>query len=216
MIKFPENTIPSELTVEVLTNHLLLSKINKPSAWIFVPTRREEKKIGYDASLQNIKVAVIQYKRLTVAVPDSGAYRIKINENQHTDLLKNFPKVNMEYVFYAFSLCQTYEKINDCFTSKTSWDFLKQCVFINAHDLPLNSKTIIPLPYNSRVKKVLPLHSVSIYGNSSHPVQSYDGVDFVSKLVSCKIGLINNDIDLGNTPPSVTSSRVNILRFDIN
>lgn len=215
MINFPENTIPSESTVEVLTNHLLLLKINKPSAWIFVPTRKKEKELGYDASLQNTKVAVVQYKRLTVATRHSRAYRIKLNEDQHKTLLDNFPNVNREYVFYAFSLCQAYEKINDCFRSKTNWDFLRKCVFINAHDVPPGSKTIIPLAYNGGVKRTSPLHEVSIYKNSGHPVQSYDGVDFVDKLVGCKIGLINNNVDFGNTPPNVTASRVNILKFDI-
>ena len=60
------NDVPSEQTIEVLSNHFLLVGLHSHSAWVFCPTRVQEQVLGYDGSLQNGKILVIQYKRVRV------------------------------------------------------------------------------------------------------------------------------------------------------
>lgn len=61
---FPNKTqVPSESTIEQLSNHQILNNVDPLRSWMFVPTRNEEDLLGYDASLQGYKALVIQYKR---------------------------------------------------------------------------------------------------------------------------------------------------------
>jgi hypothetical protein len=92
--------IPSERTIEILSNHHMLVDLNDPKAWFFVPTQREEVVRGYDASLQNSKLIVFQYKRV---YQNRASLRIKIDRNQHNTLTSRFKRIgNIEYVFYGF------------------------------------------------------------------------------------------------------------------
>jgi hypothetical protein len=59
--------IPSERTIETLSNHALLEILNSgwhaaPYAWMFVPSQWHEQFLGYDAGLFGHKRLFIQYK----------------------------------------------------------------------------------------------------------------------------------------------------------
>jgi hypothetical protein len=189
--RFPTDTIPSESTIEQMTNYCLLRELGIPSAWIYVPTRNDELTLGFDASIQNTKLIIIQYKRLK----QSGkSHRINLNVSQHLTLLKKFP-VNSKfplikpYVFYAFSRCKNYEEVDNAFqTSRIDnlnyLEFLKKCTFFDAHDINQGHVTVIPSLIDEDVK---------LYGMPNKKIKSYNGIDFVSKAKECSLG--NNFID---------------------
>ncbi|MGH9460506.1 MAG: hypothetical protein ACRD1X_04780, partial [Vicinamibacteria bacterium] len=64
-MRFPNSQgVPSEATIEQLSNHHILNLLSPYGAWFFAPTRREERDLAYDASLQGYKALILQYKRL--------------------------------------------------------------------------------------------------------------------------------------------------------
>ncbi len=226
---FPFKTIPSESTIEVTTNHCLLTEINKPPAWIYVPTRNDELNLGYDASMQNTKLLIIQYKRLKCP---RKSYRINIDRQQHITLTKKFPSGTKlsyikPYVFYAFSTCKNYEEIDSSFKKgrpdKLNYrDFLKKCVFFDAHDVVPGCVTIIPN---------LDDEKVSMYGYPHKKIKSFNGLDFVQQAKECSIGnsfgnllylyaKANNIDDIGSfgTEPLIVRNfpRVNFLTMPLN
>jgi hypothetical protein len=59
--------VPSERTIETLSNHSLLEILNAslgapPYAWMFLPSQYDEQFLGYDGALQGNKRLFLQYK----------------------------------------------------------------------------------------------------------------------------------------------------------
>lgn len=132
--------VPSEGTIEQLSNHFLLNQIGPESAWFYIPTKNEERKLGYDASLQANKLLVIQYKRLR---PNkSGGGSIKINLRQHRTLIRKFPPQPNPYVFYAFSIFRDYAALSLPFSLNQGHRFGCSMIFVDAHSIPTGATSI--------------------------------------------------------------------------
>ena len=132
---------PSESTIEQLSNHHLLNLFDPCSSWFFVPTKREEKLLGYDASLQEYKALIIQYKAFHPNTKKTGG-SININTAQHKQLLANFPNCGIPYAFYAFSVIPDYKMLSSYYSSKSGCcNFSDNMVFIDIHDIPVGTKS---------------------------------------------------------------------------
>ena len=132
-------SVPSESTVEQIANHQILCLISPYGAWFYVPTKREEKRLAYDASLQGHKALVIQYKRF---VPSKNGGYVKLSAKQHSTFKSNFPATAKPYVFYAFSLHATYSQIQNEFSAGLGFFFGLRTVFVDAHSIPAGAKSI--------------------------------------------------------------------------
>jgi len=132
--------IPSESTIEQLSNHHLLNIFGACSSWFFIPTRHEENKLGYDASLQEHKALIIQYKAFHPNIKGGGI--ININIAQHNQLKSNFPSRATPYAFYAFSLITDYKTLSSYYASNSGCcKFSDDMVFVDIYDIPANSKS---------------------------------------------------------------------------
>jgi hypothetical protein len=155
------NTVPSESTVEQIANHQILCLLSPFGSWFYVPTKPEENLLGYDASLQGQKALVIQYKRLH---PSATGGRVNLSAGQHSLLTSLFPRSNRPYVFYGFAPHPTYSEINDEFSSGIGYLFGLRSIFVNAHSIPLGSRSIsvrfIPFQSVTAKKVSLPFWSV--------------------------------------------------------
>lgn len=161
---------PSESTIEQLSNHHLLNELGPCDSWFFIPTKVEEKKLGYDASLQGYKALIIQYKAFTPNV-SSGAGRISINQTQHKTLLKNFPKKSKPYAFYGFSTAPSYKHIANYYSTGTGCcSFGNTMIYIDIHDIPIGTTSI---------------------NSSSLSCKSYNLFELSSLFLKCKLGLRN-------------------------
>lgn len=130
---------PSEHTIENLANHFFLDAINNPRAWVFCPTTNEEIVKGYDASFQNTKQGIVQYKAISY-IYANGNIKVKINNAQLITLKTNFPNIpNRPYVFYAYCKYKRYYEIQHCFSIAPPQKFFENCIYINAHDIPDNT-----------------------------------------------------------------------------
>lgn len=135
----PQN-IPNETTVQDLSNHYLLSSLHSRSAWIYCPTRQEEIRLGYDASLQNGKTVLLQYKSLSYA----GRYlvSIRLDQRQLATLLTNFPQRTTPYLYYGFCDYRSYRELDNDFLTVGSPEFFRHMLFIDIHSLAPNTHTI--------------------------------------------------------------------------
>jgi hypothetical protein len=174
-----QNDVPSEQTIEVMSNHFLLAGLNAPSAWVFCPTRVQEQSLGYDASLQNGKILVIQYKR--VHVNQGGSLRVPITQAQHDTLRQNFPSGNVPYVFYGFSIYPTYQQLDAGFHGAGAPLFFANARFVNLHDLPAVCNSLRYSPQQG-VKPV-------VNGQAQAAVASIDGNQLVHGILECTSGL---------------------------
>src|SRR5690606_10526030 len=130
------NATPNEGTVEQLSNHRLLNVLGPDSAWFYVPTRNEELKLGYDASLQEHKALAIQYKRF-MPYAKKGGGRIEINGRQHRTLLRNFPRARSPYVFYAFCIQPSIAGLALLYRMGLGASITSDLYFIDIHSVPL-------------------------------------------------------------------------------
>jgi hypothetical protein len=180
------SVIPSETTIEVLTNHFLLHHLKNPRAWIFCPTRKEEFRLGYDASMQNTKILIIQYKRLSRV--NKRSLTITLNRAQHRTLTNRFRPLKKPYVFYCFSKQKSYHALGRGFLVKTGPVFFDNCVFFNAHNISPGTRSV-----NFEAKKGLrPIIGPRKYGN---PIPTFDGKYIVSQLKSCPIGIFYEEFN---------------------
>ncbi len=193
-------TQPSERTVEVLTNHFILHRLNKSSAWIFCPTTVEELTRGYDSALQNTKMALIQYKRVRV---NKSSIAFEVDQQQYGVLMNRFKPHTKPYVFYCFSLYTSHEKLNNDFNKVGSPYFFEKSLFINAHDLPVLMKppyTIYgkscrppsPFPrYTCGSVNYSPKYGIRVCSKLStySSINYWDGHKFINNFRSCNIGL---------------------------
>jgi hypothetical protein len=131
--------VPSESTVEQIANHQILCHVSPFGAWFYVPTRREEKRLAYDASLQGHKALVIQYKRFH---PSKNGGRVNLSIKQHRKLMSNFPKAATPYVFYGFALHANYGEIDTQFADGFGILFGLWTWFVDAHSVPVGAKSI--------------------------------------------------------------------------
>ncbi len=141
-MRFPSrDNIPSESTIEILTNHFILQGLGNPTAWIISPTRNEETALGYDAAIQRAKLAVIQYKRVD-SLNSDNSLSVSINTDQHETLLTNFGPLRSPYVFYCFSVYRNYAEIDADFMRIGAPQFFRSSTFFSAHDVPIGSSRV--------------------------------------------------------------------------
>jgi len=131
--------VPGESTIEQIANHQILCLLSPFGSWFYVPTKREEKHLGYDASLQGHKALVIQYKRLIVS---KAGGRVNVSASQHSRLMSVFPRSIRPYVFYAFALHTNYHLITAEFSSGAGYLFGLRTIFVDAHSIPSGSRSI--------------------------------------------------------------------------
>lgn len=132
-----------------LSNHQLLMVLGPYSTWFFVPTRREERRLAYDASLQGQKALVLQYKRFRPG-RKFGKGSISINPKQHEALTKNFPRMGVPYVFYAVCIEPTYKHLNSYFQRDRGFALGRRILFIDAHTIAAET-TCVSLQWPVRV-----------------------------------------------------------------
>jgi hypothetical protein len=178
------SSLPSEGTIEQIANHQILSLLSPYGTWFYVPTKPEEKNLGYDASLQNHKALVIQYKRLH---PNLRGARVNLSAGQHSTLRSLFPPAPKPYVFYGFALHETYDDIAAEFSSGFGFFFGMRTIFIDAHSIPTGARSI-SIKFN-------PYISVSTMKTSlGHFVLP----TLVNQFRTCNVGLRS---ELLNEPP---------------
>jgi hypothetical protein len=171
--------VPSEQTIEVLSDHFLLDRLNSPSAWIFCPTKVQEQTLGYDGSLQNGKLLLIQYKR--VHVNRSGSLNVRISAAQHGTLRANFPRGTSRYVFYGFSIYPTYHDLDADYRIANSPHFFENMRFVELYDLPANCSSIT---YSTQ-QSARPM----VNGQSQAAVATINGEELAVGITQCPIGL---------------------------
>lgn len=187
------SSVPSESTVEQLSNHWIMNLIGPCHAWFYVPTKSEEKFLGYDASLQRYKALAIQYKRLK---PGKNVGSITINQNQHNVLVSNFPKRSKPYVFYAFSKYKEYSKIQDIYTKGKGIKFCQEMVFFDVHSVSIKGKTK-SISYSYLVRK---------------KIATYDIFQIVREFRKCNVGIKYKDTDsVQIRTEGSKSTRVNLM-----
>lgn len=176
--------IPSESTIECLSNHYILQLLGQPGAWMLTPTRREEKGFGYDAWLCNTKVVIVQYKRIH-RVNSNGDVSIKINPSQHFKLQKNFPDLHQPYVFYAFSDYHDYQQINDDYLTLGSPHFFNHTLFFDVHSLGRSDLSV-------RLFRKGVLSAKQVGNHYSGSINHWRGPVFVNQIAECNLGQIGS------------------------
>lgn len=171
------SSVPSESTVEQIANHQILCLVSPYGAWFYVPTKREEKRLAYDASLQGHKALVIQYKRFN---PSKNGGHVKLSAKQHGQLKSNFPPAVMPYVFYGFALHANYDQITTEFANGFGFWFGVRTIFVDAHSIPAGAKSI-SVRYD-------PFVSVTS-GRPKESVSAWCLPTLVREFQSCKVGL---------------------------
>ncbi|SOD27652.1 hypothetical protein SAMN05518800_3216 [Variovorax sp. YR752] len=126
--------IPSEHSVENLSNHFILEALAQPKAWLYCPTPAEEKTRGYDAKLKNHKVILIQYKALKYLYAN-GDVKIAIDPIQLGVLqAAAFGKCNT--AFYGFCVLPSYNALDANFLAAPPQTFFSKCLFVDAMTIP--------------------------------------------------------------------------------
>lgn len=186
------NSVPSESTIEQLSNHWLMNLLGPCHSWFYIPTKSEEKLLGYDASLQNYKALAIQYKRLK---PNKNIGFITINKDQHSVLINNFPAQGKPYVFYAFSMCEKYTDIRTMFFNGRGIKFCRTMVFFDIHSITARSKyTSISYSYLQKNK-----------------IRTYNLFKIAKNFKKCEVGVFYRDIESKDGDSKKSSTRANIL-----
>lgn len=165
--------------MEVLANHYLINGIARARCWIFCPSTNEELLLGYDASTQNTKSIIIQYKALTYA--SSNTASAPIDAAQLGTLLANFKAKTWPYVFYGFCTHRSYKEVDDGYKSKNSPEFFDNCIFVSIHDLPAGASR---LRYSFKSSTVHPIVS----NKAKAPIRYLRGRDLVCGITSCRVG----------------------------
>jgi prepilin-type processing-associated H-X9-DG protein len=190
------NDVPSEQTIEVLSDHFILEGLQIPTAWMFCPTRVQEQRLGYDGSLQNGKILIIQYKR--VIVNQGVSVRVDIDQVQMNTLLANFPQGTFPYVFYGFSTYRDYGQLDAGFRAAGGQQFFANMLFVDLHVLPANCNSLTYSPQNG----VQP----NINGIAQPAVAFINGDQLVNGLDKCTTGISLTEFEslAGGTGRSVT------------
>jgi hypothetical protein len=175
--------IPSEATISTLSNHHILCLLRSPHAWIIAPTTNQERAFGYDASIQSLKLAFIQYKRLS-RINKDGSVSVSINPEQHKTLLSKYPKLSTPYVFYAFSMHKTYQSVADDYEKYGAPRFMESMGFLDVHKIP-------KIPTEVSTLRSVASGKVKAYigkGQYSSPQPLIRGYQFVSGFQICQFG----------------------------
>ena len=180
--------VPSESTIEQMSNHHILMELGPFESWFFVPDKREEKGLGYDASLQGYKALVIQYKKL---IPSSTSWpggSIKIKTAQHKTLLTNFPKAktHIPYAFYGFALHHSYADIMSHMSLGGGRHIGMFFVYVDIHDV------VVPKTKAGKEPKSFTLSSTILSKLDFHNLYS-----LCEQFMTCKVGML-----LQGEPPS--------------
>lgn len=202
------NNVPSESTVEYLSNHFIINNLS-PKAWLIVPTRNEEKSLGYDGEIVNNKLAFVQYKR--VEVKTSGFLTITFNRQQHETLVKNFPAKNTPYVFYAFNLNENNFNIKRDFDKATSHfknDFFSKTIFLDIHDLVHNKQKEFSIRFHPDLKKFGQSNIHNFWNGSIF----WNGPSFINQYQNCQVGILIKKIEENNVSLNLFSlDKVNVI-----
>lgn len=164
-----------------MSNHYILNRLESKSAWIYTPSRPDERNLGYDASLQNYKATMVQYKKVTRINTSDQGISITLNYDQHLCLIKNFPPVGLPYVFYCFSGYQSYRMIDLHYINMGSPAFFYFSLFFDVHAFP-SHVTSLRLFGDGRLRAYLGS------GNYSSRIRYYCGPTWVDGIKHCKIG----------------------------
>ncbi len=217
---FPSwSKIPSESTIEVLTNHFILQELKNPSAYIFCPTRNEEKALAFDAHLQGSKLALIQYKGVE-RFNNDGSVSVPINVRQHRTLRRKFSRSAHPYVFYCFSTYPNYKIMHNDFVTGAGFSaiseshvFFWRSLLFDAWELPLGS---------NRVKLLNDDTLIACVGKRPHPkpIRFFSGPAFVQGFVDCWLGELGNrfadQIEALEEGPQLGPRRVSVLRAQVD
>jgi hypothetical protein len=194
--------IPSESTVEQLANHHLLNLISPYGTYFFVPTRREERRLAYDASLQGRKALVIQYKRLHLTWREVPF--IKIARRQLSDLVTNFPKGRSPYVFYAFSVVPSYGGLDALFNAGYGRGFGRHVYFVDAHAIPPATTMLLAGPSG-----MLAGQGVRSAVRAGVVVPSERLLSLADRFLACRVGLHSYELErIGRRTPDTEGGRL--------
>lgn len=139
---FPSwSTAPSESTIEQLANHILLLLLHPRPAWFFVPTKREETHLGYDASLIGTKGCVLQYKRVW-PLKGSDGVAATIKPAQLSCLHTEFPKQAHPFAFIGLAEFRTYKDLANHVAAAGIVGAGAHCCVVNIHDLPFGTTSL--------------------------------------------------------------------------
>jgi hypothetical protein len=201
--------IPSESTIEVLSNHFILHLLSQPAAWILCPTRNEEKVLGYDAHLRNVKLAIIQYKRIQRINRDKSI-SISIDVVQHKTLRQRFRRLNQPYLFYSFSKYTNYQVLDDDFVKHGAPFFFNHSLFFDAWDVPVGTTSL--RLYASGTLKAYARHQPY-----SSPIPYYLGPEFINLFGACRLGergsLVTEDAGTNDSGEQNGNPRVSVLHW---
>lgn len=168
--------VPNE-SIEQLTSHRILTVFGNPTAWIFVPTRIEERARGYEASLRNHKLAIIQHKRAYGAQP-LRRLTARIDQTQHGILTANFPRGPQPYAFFAFSEVGSFSELNQDFMLGRGSLNLDRTLFIDIHDVPKRATALrVSFPRGQSLRRPtwsqnLQPRNRRLAGTRAHPARS--------------------------------------------
>ncbi|XQA73520.1 hypothetical protein ACM9XA_19040 [Xanthomonas sacchari] len=173
--------VPSESTIEQMSNHHILMELGAFESWFFVPDKREEKWLGYDAFLQGYKTLVIQYKKL---IPSSSSWpggSISIKTAQHKTLLKKFPKATTKipYAFYGFALHHSYADIMSQMRVGGGRHIGMFFVYVNIHDV------VVPKSKAGKEPKSFILSSKILSTIDFHNLYS-----LCEQFMACSVGML--------------------------
>lgn len=183
---------PSESTVEQLSNHLILLLLWPHPAWFFVPTRREELGLGYDASLQGMKACAIQYKRIRPLKRPVGV-AATINQTQLKTLRAKFPAAAVPYVFFAVAEYWDYAALGHALRTGHPLTPATSIVFLDAHQIPVAAST---LRFTRAAPAAPPIVEPYSGGKSVGPgFPCMDLFQFARRLTACEIGSDPREVD---------------------
>jgi len=198
--------VPSESTVEQLSNHQLLMILGAYSAWFYVPTRREEPRLGYDASLQDHKLLVVQYKAFHPwQIPETGSF--KLEQKQHNKLMQIYPRRNKPYVFYAVCIVRNYRDLGAYFLNGCGNVFGQRVLFIDAHAIPRKATSVSLQGQDS-------ISYRGANGNVSIKSVPRNLLSVAGDFLSCNVGLLMRDIEENATDNQMDKTslpHVNVL-----
>lgn len=178
------NASPAESTVEQLANHLVLTLLFPRRAWMFIPTRREEKQLAYDAALQGMKLCIVQYKRAQ-RVLANGSLGVSLDGQQLANLKKKFPARSNRYVFVGLCDLASYRDLALTVNAHGQLGPANHLYFVDVHALPAGCTTL----RLTTASPVRPPHVVPVVSRRASPPAPVIGLPaLVRSLIDCSAG----------------------------
>ena len=201
---------PSESTIEQLSNHVLLTLLAPQPAWMFVPTKNEEKDLGFDASLQGMKGCVVQYKRIR-PLKRTGGVSARIDPAQLGVLHAAFPPLAHPYAFIAVGEFHSYKELASHVSRTGALAAGRHCCFIDIHRIPVSTTSLQVVRTHPTAPAVAQPFTTRTPGGP--PTICLTVNDLADRIASCSAGIPATE--LANTRPSrdgiVVVGRLSIL-----